>query len=91
MSADNIIYVHKIDSKYWVWYDFASNDNPQPDMKSDISFWTKEAALEFAEELKGDYGYVEYGICSNMDELKKIKKEEQEQIRKILGGLENKQ
>ena len=88
MSADNIIFCIKIEDKYWVWHSYASNNNPKPNEKTDMSFWTEEAALEFARELEDEYEYVEYGICTDITSLKEQKKSEQENIRNISENFE---
>ena len=62
MSADNIIYIQKIKCRYWVWEDSASNDNPKPNKKRDISFPKLQLADIYASGLEMGIGYVEYGI-----------------------------
>jgi len=64
MSADNVIYIRKIDDMWCVWHDSASNDEPKYE-KDDV--WSDEfkhrwEAVDFAMEMESDIGYVEYGI-----------------------------
>ena len=62
MSADNVIYIKEVDNKYWVWHDFASNDNPKPEGYTLKTFVNKDFAEDYAYELEDEIGYVEYGV-----------------------------
>lgn len=62
MSADNVIYIKEIDNKFWVWHDFASNDNPKPEGYTVKTFINKDFAEDYAYELEDEIGYVEYGV-----------------------------
>lgn len=62
MSADNIIYVKKIKSKWWVWHGFVSDDSMKPAMDSK-NFTRKSKALLYAHKLHEKIAYVEYGVC----------------------------
>jgi len=65
MSADNVIYISKENNWYHVWHDCASNDDPIPDGWSYKKFKTKLGAINYAQKLEKEVGYVEYGVCIN--------------------------
>lgn len=61
MSADNLIFVKKINGKWWVWMTFASNIKRQP-RKDDMSFNTHKEAIAYAQGWARGETVVEYGI-----------------------------
>ena len=61
MSADNFIAIQKRDGKYYVWMDFMSNDNPEPNARS-WEFLSEHDAEIFAEGWEHGEEIVEYGI-----------------------------
>lgn len=63
MSADNIIYVKKIKSKWWVWESFVSDEESSKPNRNAKFFKTKSEALSFAHKLQKKIAYVEYGVC----------------------------
>ena len=91
MSADNVIYVKKIkkvwitkgkksiDSEWWVWEDFASNDNPMP-FKNGKHFVTEEEAMQYAKEYYDKQDVVEYGIVPLTKDIKSKRTEEIDEI-----------
>jgi len=87
MSADNVIFCVLIDGLYWVWHDFASNDNPMPNEVKDKSFYYLKSAKKYAEKLMEEYEYVEYGICYSIDNLKEEKNIEQEAMKELVNKL----
>ena len=64
MSADNIIYVQKRkDGKFWVWLDFASNDNPKPKHDRQAKCYpTLMGAIMAAFDYLNELPIVEYGV-----------------------------
>lgn len=71
MSADNYIAIQKRKNKWWVWMEFASNNNPSPRGKcSAMRFRNKYKAYEYAMNWYMDEAVVEYGV----QVLPKVKK-----------------
>ena len=61
MSADNMICIQRRGKRWWVWMDFASNDDLVP-RKSDRSFKKKRHAEIYAEGWARGEMWLEYGI-----------------------------
>jgi hypothetical protein len=61
MSADNYIAIQKRDGKWFVWMDFASNDDPKP--KDNVEpFETNAEAIAYAWGWLRGESIVEFGI-----------------------------
>lgn len=61
MSADNMIYVRKVNNHWRVWMAFASDDNPRPPKKA-VRYDTRRLAMAYAHGLLEGASIVEYGI-----------------------------
>lgn len=83
MSADNYIAIQKINDRYAVWMDFASNEKPNPLNKGAKYFKTYDEALTYASRWYNKETIVEYGIIDLDDERHTaLLKEEKELTRR---------